>query len=81
MIEEKSQHRQRQRSPVFGPYFLSGFLFIFGLWCAYDGWFTTDPEMFAHMDFNRTLAAIFIVLALIDFVRTLRFRIAQKSKR
>lgn len=81
MTEEKRQTGQRQRPPIFGPYFLSGLLFAIGLWCAYDGWFTMDPEMLKHMGFNRVLATIFLVLALIDFVRTLRYRIARKSER
>jgi len=79
MTEEKKQP-QPPPPPTLGPYFLSVFLFALGLWCVYDGWFTTDPEMFRHMDFNRIMAVIFIPIAIFDFIRTRRFEMARKAK-
>lgn len=79
MTEEKKQPPQQQ-PPTLGPYFLSVFLFALGLWCVYDGWFTTDPEMFRHMDFNRIMAVIFIPIAIFDFIRTRRIEMARKAK-
>jgi len=70
----------QQQPPTLGPYFLSVFLFGLGLWCLYDGWFTTDPEMFRHMDFNRLMAVLFIPFAIFDFVRTRRSEMARKEK-
>lgn len=89
MTEEKKQPeqagqsqkpQQQQQPPTLGPYFLSVFLFGLGLWCVYDGWFTTDPEMFRHMDFNRIMAIIFIPIAIFDFIRTRRIEMARKAK-
>jgi hypothetical protein len=79
MTEEKKQPKQQQ-PPALGPYFLSVFLFALGLWCVYDGWFTTDPEMFRHMDFNRIMAFIFIPFAIFDFIRTRQKEMARKAK-
>lgn len=79
MTEEKKQPPQQQ-PPALGPYFLSVFLMALGLWCVYDGWFTTDPEMFRHMDFNRIMAVIFIPIAIFDFIRTRRIEMARKAK-
>ena len=89
MTEEKKQPEQAgqsqkpsqpQQPPTLGPYFLSVFLFALGLWCVYDGWFTTDPEMFRHMDFNRFMAILFIPFAIYDFIRTRRSEMARKAK-
>jgi hypothetical protein len=83
MTEQKQQPPQpqsHQQPPALGPYFLSVFLFALGLWCVYDGWFTTDPEMFRHMDFNRIMSVIFIPIAIFDFIRTRRFEMARKAK-
>jgi hypothetical protein len=78
MTEEKQQ--KQQQPPAIGPYFLPVFLGLLGLWCVYDGWFTTDPEMFRHMDFNRIMAVIFIPFAIFDFIRTRRLEAARKAK-
>jgi len=63
-----SEEKNKKKPPVLGPYFLSVLLFALGLWCMYDGWFTTDPEMYRHMDFNRLMAVVFIGWSVYDFL-------------
>ena len=41
-----SDNNKEQKSPPeIGPYVFPTLLAIFGLWCFYDGWFTSNPEM------------------------------------
>lgn len=56
--------------PQISPYFFPVVLACFGLWCLYDGWFTTDPEMQKYLLFNRVASVILLAWAAIDFVRT-----------
>ena len=42
--------------PQISPYVFPAILAGFGLWCAYDGWLTADPEMLKHQLFNRIAA-------------------------
>jgi hypothetical protein len=77
MTEEKNQ----KQPPMIGPYFLSVLLFALGLWCVYDGWFTTNPEMYRHEDFNRVMSVVFIGWSIYDFVQTRRMKKSQKEKK
>ena len=55
-----------QISPYVFPFLLAGL----GLWCLYDGWFTTDPEMLKHQLFNQIASGVLLPWAVIDFIRT-----------
>ncbi|ADW17153.1 hypothetical protein Despr_0979 [Desulfobulbus propionicus DSM 2032] len=56
--------------PQISPYVFPVLLAGFGLWCFYDGWLTTDPEMMKHQLFNRIASGVLLLWAAIDFVRT-----------
>lgn len=77
MVEEKED---RPAPPEFSPYFFPAILAVMGLWCFYDGWITTDPEMLEHLTFNRVLSVVLLVWAIIDFIRTRRFEVAEKAE-
>jgi hypothetical protein len=58
------------RSPVeIGPYVFPALLAAFGLWCGWDGWFSSDPAMQEHLLFNRIASVILIPWAAFDFRR------------
>jgi hypothetical protein len=82
MTEEQKQPSQQpqQQPPAFGPYFISSALLALGLWCVYDGWFTTDPEMFRHMNMNRVAAMILLPFAIYDLIHTRKFEKKRKAK-
>lgn len=56
--------------PLINPFVFPIVLAVLGLWCLYDGWFSTDPEMQEHLLFNRVLAGVLIPWAVWDFFRT-----------
>jgi hypothetical protein len=56
--------------PQISPYVFPVLLAAFGLWCLYDGWLTSDPEMMQHQMFNRIASGVLLVWAVIDFIRT-----------
>lgn len=58
--------------PEIGPYVFPIILAALGLWCFYDGWITTDPEMLEHKLFNQVCSVILLSWAVIDFIRTRR---------
>ncbi len=70
--------KKDSKPPEIGPYVFPVILAGFGLWCMWDGWFTTKPEMQEHMLFNRIVAGILIPWAIIDFFRTRR-RLAKED--
>jgi len=51
------------------PYVFTVLLIFFGLWCFYDGWLTTDPEMLEHALFNRVLSLVLLPWGLYDFYK------------
>ena len=61
--------------PRMSPYVFTLLLLGFGLWCFWDGWLTTDPDMAEHALFNRVLSLILIPWAIWDF-----FKIRKRSK-
>ena len=65
-MSDKKQSSPPQISPYVFPALLAGF----GLWCLYDGFFTTDPGMQEHLLFNRIAAGILLPWAVFDFLRT-----------
>jgi hypothetical protein len=58
--------------PQIGPFVFPALLAIFGLWCFYDGWLTSDPTMQEHLLLNRIASIILLPWALVDFIRTRR---------
>ncbi len=65
-MSEKKQSSPPQISPYVFPALLAGF----GLWCLYDGFFSTDPAMQEHLLFNRIAAGVLLPWAVFDFFRT-----------
>ena len=63
---------RRPAPPQISPYVFPAILAGFGLWCAYDGWLTADPEMLEHQLFNRIAAGVLLLWAVLDVVRTRR---------
>jgi len=61
--------------PQMNPYVFTTLLIGFGLWCAWDGWLTNDPEMIEHTIFNRVLSAVLLPWGIYDF-----FKIRKKQR-
>lgn len=51
-------------NPLYHPLFLPVLLVAFSLWFAWDGFFTTDPEMLEHQSFNRWMFGLTGLLCL-----------------
>ena len=51
------------------PYIFTALLFFFGIWCFYDGWLTTDPDMQKHQLFNKVLSIILLPWSVYDFFK------------
>ena len=64
--------------PEIGPYVFPVILAALGVWCFYDGWLTSNPEMQEHKLFNQIASAVLLGWAAIDAVRTRR--VEKKSK-
>ena len=79
-MSEENKPQQQKQPPAIGPYFFPTLLLLLGLWCVYDGWFTTDPDMIKHQTFNQIVAAVLVPWSIIDFVRTWKFEQARKAK-
>lgn len=58
--------------PQIGPYVFPTLLGAFGLWCFYDGWFSTDPKIQDYLLFNRIGSVVLLLWAIVDFIRTRR---------
>ena len=67
--------------PEIGPYVFPVILAALGLWCFYDGWITSDPEMLEHQLFNRVGAVVLLGWAGIDFYRTQKAEKKSKEER
>lgn len=65
-----------RKPPVIGPYVLTWLLIGLGLWCIYDGFITTAPDMQKHMWFNRITGVLLLCGAVADF-----FRLRKKLKK
>lgn len=65
--------------PQINPYVFPVLLAGFGLWCFYDGWITTDPEMLKHQLFNRIASGVLLVWAILDTLRTRRLERQEKA--
>ena len=60
------------KPPRMNPYIFTILLLGFGLWCFWDGWLTTDPEMAEHALFNQVLACVLIPWGIWDFINLRR---------
>jgi hypothetical protein len=67
--------------PQISPYVFPVLLAGFGLWCFYDGWISTDPDMLKHVTFNRIASGVLLLWAGLDFVRTRRQEKAEQSEK
>lgn len=65
--------------PQINPYVFPVLLAGFGLWCFFDGWITTDPEMLKHQLFNRIASGVLLVWAILDTLRTRRLERKEKA--
>ncbi len=70
---EKENHKLTP--PRMNPYVFTILLIGFGLWCFWDGWLTTDPEMLEHATFNKVLSVILLPWGVYDF-----FKLRKKQK-
>jgi hypothetical protein len=73
------QEKQQPAPPEIGPYFFPVILAIMGVWCFYDGWLTSNPDMQEYLLFNRIVSGILLPWALLDFLRTRRFVAQEKT--
>ena len=55
--------------PQMSPYVFTILLIGFGLWCFWDGWMSTDPEMLKHATFNRVLSGILLLSGYLWFFK------------
>ncbi|WP_321494564.1 hypothetical protein [uncultured Desulfobacter sp.] len=69
MEDKKTQKKQTPSPPQMSPYVFTFLLLGFGLWCFWDGWLTTDPEMAEHALFNQVLSAVLIPWGIWDFFK------------
>ncbi len=65
----KEERKYRKGPPEINPYVFTVLLFLFGAWCAYDGWLTTDPEMQAHRLFNQVISGILLPWSVYDYFK------------
>jgi len=63
---------RESKLPEISPYVFPALLAGFGLWCLWDGWFTSDPAMLEHATFNRVASAVLLPWALWDYLRVRR---------
>lgn len=62
----------KKAPPTLNPYVFTVLLFLFGIWCFYDGWITTDPEMLKHQTINRVISGILLPWSVYDFFKVRR---------
>jgi len=68
------------RPPQMSPYVFTILLMGFGLWCFWDGWLTSDPDMAKHALFNQVLSAVLIPWAIWDFFKVRKRYGVKKNK-
>ncbi|HKJ97631.1 MAG: hypothetical protein R6V15_00150 [Desulfotignum sp.] len=73
MTQEKENNSPHP--PRMSPYVFTLLLLGFGLWCFWDGWLTSDPDMAEHALFNQVLSLILIPWAVWDF-----FKVRKRAK-
>lgn len=75
-----TEETKKKQPPEISPYLFPLILAVLGIWCTYDGWLTSDPEMLEHQTFNRVTGAILVVWSTIDFIRTRRIEKSYSEK-
>ncbi len=75
-MPEKQPPVPPQISPYVFPVILAGL----GLWCFYDGWLSSAPEMQEYLLFNRIGSVVLLSWSLADYVRTRRFEKAEEAE-
>jgi len=68
------------KPPPMNPYIFTVLLAFFGVWCFYDGWLTSDPEMQKHALFNRVLSFILLPWSVYDFFKLRKTSRIKKSE-
>jgi len=69
------------KPPQMSPYVFTFLLMGFGIWCFWDGWITSDPDMAAHALFNQVLSGILIPWAIWDFFKVKkRYKSGEKKE-
>ena len=79
MTDDKAKHPKKP--PEISPYLFPLLLAGFGIWCLYDGWFTTDPEMMEYMWFNRIASMVLIPWAVYDYLKVRKYEKLYKEKK
>lgn len=80
MKEQKKKENQNP-PPEISPYLFPLLLGVFGVWCVYDGFFSSDPDMQEYMLFNRIAGCVLIGWSVIDFFRTWKIDRAEKKEK
>jgi len=74
------EKKDTPKPPPMNPYIFTGLLAFFGIWCFYDGWLTSDPDMQKHALFNRVLSFILLPWSLYDFIKLRKTSQIKKSE-
>lgn len=78
-LEDKMEKEKNKAAPPqMSPYVFTILLIGFGLWCFWDGFLTSDPEMLEHATFNKVLSAVLLPWGIYDFIKT---RKKQRNKK
>ena len=70
---------KKSTPPQMSPYVFTVLLIGFGLWCFWDGWITSDPEMLEHSTFNRILSGALLPYGIYDYFK-IRKRINKEKE-
>lgn len=80
MNDKNEKQKEIDSPPEISPFLFPLVLAVLGLWCLYDGFFSSDPDMQEHLLFNQVTGCILAVWAAIDFYRTWKSEKAYKKK-
>ena len=69
----KRSKKAVKKPPEMSPYIFTILLAGFGLWCFYDGWITTNPEMAKHALFNRVVSLVLLPWAVYDYLKLKKY--------
>ena len=72
------KEKTKKAPPRMSPYIFTILLIGFGLWCFWDGWLTTDPDMLEHAMFNKVLSVVLLPWGIYDFFK---INTRQKNKK
>lgn len=76
---EKEKNKSKPAAPpAMNPYVFTVLLIAFGLWCFWDGFLTSDPEMAEHATFNKVMSVALLSWGAYDFFK---IRKRQKNKK